>query len=140
VEEFGREAIRRLQIGANLGGRMRHEPPGRTVRVHRPRGSVDERDGDQMKALALLVRDEGHAECEEQQKLVLDSIDTRRDPGFRIEAGFTQRLGDPLRARDRALRHIPPTSAGDDRDQPLQEVATRSDHLGLELSASLRIE
>src|SRR5256885_13890625 len=93
-----------------------------------------------MKALALLVRDEGHAECEEEQKLVLDSIDTRRDPGFRIETGFTQRLGDPLRARDRALRHIPPTSAGDDRDQPLPEEAARRAQLRPELPASPRIE
>src|SRR2546430_12701254 len=92
-----------------------------------------------MKALALLVRDKGHAERKEQQKLVLDSIDTRRNPGFRIEAGFTQRLGDPLRARDHALRHIPPTSAGDDRDQSLQEGAARRDPFGLQRPASLPI-
>src|SRR2546427_12208399 len=119
---------------------MRREPSVRTVRVHRPRGSVDERDGDQMKALALLVRDEGHAECEEEQKLVLDSIDTRRNPGFRIETGFTQRLGDPLRARARALRHNPPSAEGHARAQPLQEVAAGRDQFGLELPASLRIE
>src|SRR3989442_15703476 len=93
-----------------------------------------------MKALALLVRDKGHAERKEQQKLVLDSIHTRRDPGFRIEAGFTQRLGDPLRARDRALRHIPPTSADDDPDQPLQEGTAGRDQFGLESPASLRIQ
>src|SRR5256885_16958533 len=93
-----------------------------------------------MKALALLVRDEGHAECEEEQKLVLDSIDTRRDPGFRIEAAFAQRLGDPIRARDRALRHIPPTSAGDDPDQPLPEIAAGRDQFGPEPPASLRLE
>jgi len=140
AEGFGREAIRRLQIGANRWRRMPHETPVRTVRVLRPRGSVDERDRDQMKALALLVRDKGHAERKEQQKLVLNSIHTRRDRSLRIEAGLMQRVGDPIRGRDRASRHIPLTSAGDDRDQPLQEVATRSDHLGLELSASLRIE
>src|SRR5207249_6350442 len=55
AEGFGREAIRRLQIGANRWRRMPHETPVRTVRVLRPRGSVDERDRDQMKALALLV-------------------------------------------------------------------------------------
>src|SRR6266581_692585 len=92
-----------------------------------------------MKALALLVRDERHAERKEQQNLVLDSIQTRRDRGFRIEAGFAQRLGDPIRARDRALRHIPLTSAGDDRDQPLQEVAAGSDQFGLERPTSPRI-
>jgi len=32
------------------------------------------------------------------------------------------------------------TSAGDDRDQPLQEVAARSDQFGLELPVSFRIE
>jgi len=140
AERFGRKAICRFQIGANLGGRMRHETLVCAVRIHRPRGSVDERDRDQMKALALLVRDERHAERKEQQNLVLDSIQTRRDRGFRIEAGFAQRLGDPIRARDRALRHIPLTSAGDDRDQPLQEVAAGSDQFGLERPTSLRIE
>ncbi|HEX9566581.1 MAG TPA: hypothetical protein VGA48_03190 [Thermoplasmata archaeon] len=119
---------------------MRNETPVRPIRIHRPRGPVDGRDRDQMKALALLVRDEGHAKCKEQQKSVLDSIHMRRDRGLRTEAGFMKRLGDPIRARGRAFRHIPPTSAGDDRHQPLQEVAARSDQLGLELSVSFRIE
>jgi len=41
-EGFGRETIRHLHIGANLGGRMRHETLVCAVRIHRPRGSVDE--------------------------------------------------------------------------------------------------
>ncbi|HWM53404.1 MAG TPA: hypothetical protein VNP71_09620 [Thermoplasmata archaeon] len=119
---------------------MWDETPVRPVRVHRPRGPVDERDRDEMKALALLVRDEGHAECKKQQKPVLDSIHTRGDRGLRTEAAFMERLGDPFRARGRALRHIPLTSAGDDRDQPLQEVAAGSDQFCLELLVSFRVE
>ncbi|TLZ84162.1 MAG: hypothetical protein E6K03_03095 [Methanobacteriota archaeon] len=93
-----------------------------------------------MKALALLVRDEGHAKCKEQQKSVLDSIHMRGDRVLRTEAAFMEPLGDPIRSRDRVLRHIPPTSADGDRHQPLQEVAARRDQFCLELSVSFRIE
>jgi len=93
-----------------------------------------------MKALAFLVRDEGHAKCKQEQNLVLDSIHEREVRGIRTEAGFPERFGDPFLARDRALRNIPLPPAGDDRNKPLEEIAARSDQLCLELSATSRIE
>src|SRR5207244_1547544 len=108
--------------------------------VDGPRAPLGRRDRDEVEALSFLVRQERHAECEEPQESVLDSVHVRTHPGLRPQAGFTEPAQDPSRTGDRAPGRIPLAPTSDDGDEALQEVAARGDELGLELPTALRIE
>src|SRR5438128_4472433 len=119
---------------------MRDELLVRPNWVDGPRAPLGRRDRDEMEALSFLVRQERHAECEEPQESVLDSVHVRTHPGLRPQAGFTEPAQDPIRTGDRAPGRIPLAPTSDDGDEALQEIAARGDQLGLELPASVRIE
>ena len=119
---------------------MRDELLVRPNWVDGPRAPLGRRDRDEMEALSFLVRQERHAECEEPQESVLDSVHVRTHPGLRPQAGFTEPAQDPIRTGDRAPGRIPLAPTSDDGDEALQEVAARGDELGLELPTALRIE
>ncbi|TLZ79874.1 MAG: hypothetical protein E6K07_02760 [Methanobacteriota archaeon] len=137
---FGRKLISRLEIRESSGGTIRDELRVRPTRVDGPRALLGRRHRNEMKALAFLVREERHSECEEPQESVLDSVHVRTHPGLRTQAGFAERGRDPFRSGDLVPGRIPLAPTGDDGDEALQEIAARGDQLGLELPASVRIE
>jgi len=83
LKGFGRKPIPRLEIREIPRGGIRDDLPVWPTWVNGPGGLLGRRDRDEMEALALLVREESHAECEEPQESVLDPVQVRTHPGLR---------------------------------------------------------
>jgi len=127
--EIRRQVVRtRNQL---LGGKRPIDRPCRTIRL---------RNHDVMKALALLVRHEGHSQGEEGDHLFPDFLDRRAGPIGHFQSGLREGNRDPFGPGNREPRSIPPPASRCESEELLEKVTPRNDEFGLKFSPAIGFE